>query len=105
MTPVTANDAPRRAAPEVLPFARPAGELALEWSVDPQQGLTSTAAREHQRQYGLNQLTEAPQIPLWIRLAGQFKDLVVWILIVAAVISGAMGEWVDALAILAIVVL
>src|SRR5262245_11088617 len=35
----------------------------------------------------------------------QFRDLVIWILIVAAVISGAMNEWVDTIAILAIVVL
>jgi Ca2+-transporting ATPase len=31
--------------------------------------------------------------------------LVIWILIVAAIISGALGEWPEALAILAIVLL
>ena len=35
----------------------------------------------------------------------QFNDLVIWILIVAAVISGGMGEWADTAAIAAIVLL
>ena len=38
-------------------------------------------------------------------MLAQFKDLVIWILIIAAVISGVLGEWVDAIAILAIVLL
>ena len=36
---------------------------------------------------------------------GQFKSLIIWILIAAGVISGVLGEVVDAIAILAIVVL
>jgi Ca2+-transporting ATPase len=36
-------------------------------------------------------------------LISQFNELVIWILIVAVVISGFMGEWTDAIAILAIV--
>ena len=47
----------------------------------------------------------APPAPWWRRLGGQFKDLVIWILIAAAVISGVAGETVDAVVILAIVVL
>ena len=42
-------------------------------------------------------------MPIWKKLFGQFKELVIWILIVAAIISGVMGEWADAVAILAIV--
>ncbi|TXT22120.1 MAG: cation transport ATPase [Planctomycetota bacterium] len=53
---------------------------------------------------GWNSLAEAPPVPRWKKLIGQFKELVIWILIVAAIISGAMGEWADAAAILAIVI-
>lgn len=42
---------------------------------------------------------------MWRRFLGQFQDLVIWILIVAAVISGVMGDVVDTVAILAIVLL
>ena len=52
-----------------------------------------------------NQLQLAPPVPLWKKLLAQFKDLVIWILIIAAIVSGALGEWVDAIAILAIVLL
>ena len=55
--------------------------------------------------YGPNELSEAPGTPLWKRLANQFRALVIWILIVAAIISGVMAEWADAIAILAIVLL
>lgn len=68
-------------------------------------GLTGAEAARRLERYGPNQLEEAPPIPLWRKLLDQFKDLVIWILIVAAMISGALGEWVDTLAIVAIVFL
>ena len=72
---------------------------------DAERGLTDAQADERRGKYGSNELAQSPPPPLWIKLAGQFKDLVIWILIVAAVVSGWMGEWIDALAILAIVVM
>lgn len=68
-------------------------------------GLTAAAVVERQAIVGKNRLTEAPPVSVWIRLASQFRDLVIWILIVAAVIAGISGEWVDTVAILAIVIL
>jgi len=50
-------------------------------------------------------LAETPPIPTWQKLLAQFKDLVIWILLVAAIVSGVLGEWIDAIAILAIVLL
>lgn len=74
-------------------------ELAVESSV----GLTAEAVGKRREQHGQNILAEAPPVPRWKKLLGQFKELVIWILIVAAVISGVMGEWADTAAILAIV--
>lgn len=65
-----------------------------------QTGLT--AARE---QYGWNELATVAPEPLWKKLLAQFSDVVVWILIAAALISGAMGEWTDTAAIVTIVLL
>ena len=42
---------------------------------------------------------------MWHRFLGQFLEPVIGILIVASVIAGLMGEWIDTLAILAIVLL
>ncbi|HEX5104289.1 MAG TPA: cation-translocating P-type ATPase [Pirellulaceae bacterium] len=68
-------------------------------------GLSDVEVQAQRARHGWNQLEESPPPPLWQKLLAQFKDLVIWILIVAAVVSGALGEWVDAIAILAIVLL
>jgi Ca2+-transporting ATPase len=46
-----------------------------------------------------------PRPPWWRRFAGQFADLVVWILVAAAIVSGTLGQWIDATVILAIILL
>lgn len=68
-------------------------------------GLDEAEAARRLETHGANALREArgPR-PLAI-LAGQFKSLIVWILIGAAAVSEFLGEWVDFSAILAIVVL
>src|SRR4051794_23183711 len=68
-------------------------------------GLSSAEAARRLARYGRNELARAPPEPWWRRLARQFADLLIWILIGAAIISGALGEGIDAIAILAIVVL
>jgi len=68
-------------------------------------GLSSQEAAQRLATNGPNELKEGKPIsPLQIFL-GQFKSLIIWILIAAGVISGVLGEVVDAIAILAIVVL
>jgi Ca2+-transporting ATPase len=70
-----------------------------------EDGLTSTESNQRLAQYGLNQLTEAPRPGFLQLLWGQFNNFIVILLIVAAVISAILGEWIDASAILTIVVL
>ncbi len=68
-------------------------------------GLSATEAAQRLEANGRNELKEGKRVsPMQIFL-GQFSNLIVWILIVAGVISGVLGEGVDAIAILAIVVL
>jgi Ca2+-transporting ATPase len=68
-------------------------------------GLSATEAAQRLASNGPNALQEGKRIrPLQVFL-GQFKSLIIWILIVAGVISGVLGDVVDAIAILAIVVL
>ena len=69
------------------------------------EGLSTEAAKQRLQQYGPNALREAKPISPLTILLGQFKSLVVWLLIGAGVISGLLGEWVDSIAILTIVVL
>ncbi len=68
-------------------------------------GLSATEAAQRLTANGPNELKEGKRISPWQIFLGQFKSLLIWILIAAGVISGVLGEVVDAIAILAIVVL
>ena len=68
-------------------------------------GLSAREAAKRLAEHAPNELREAAPIHPWAIFLGQFANLIVWILIVAGVISGVQGEVVDAIAILAIVVL
>jgi len=78
--------------------------LSLAGDVSQAQGLPAAEVQKRVLRFGTNQLAEAPPVPAWRKLIAQFTDLVIWILIVAAVISGLMQEWADTVAILAIVI-
>ena len=68
-------------------------------------GLSAQEAAQRLAANGPNKLKEGKRTsPLQIFI-GQFKSLVIWILIAAGVISGVLGEGVEAIAILAVVVL
>ncbi len=68
-------------------------------------GLSAQAAAQRLAADGPNELKEGQHISPVQIFIGQFKSLIIWILIVAGIISGVLGETVDAIAILAIVVL
>ena len=68
-------------------------------------GLSVQEAAKRLSADGPNELTEGERISPFHIFLRQFKSLIIWILIVAGVVSGLLGEVVDAIAILAIVVL
>ncbi|MFH2103368.1 MAG: cation-translocating P-type ATPase [Chloroflexota bacterium] len=70
-----------------------------------QNGLTAAEAAERLEHYGPNQLREAPRPSFLQTLWGQLNSFVVILLVVASVISALLGDYVEAAAILAIVVL
>lgn len=70
-----------------------------------QNGLSSAEAASRLEKYGPNQLTEKPRPTFFHLVISQLKNFIVILLIVAAVVSAIMGEWVESGAILAIVVL
>jgi Ca2+-transporting ATPase len=87
------------------PHALSSEEIIRDLGSDSNVGLTSNAAADRLQHWGRNELAQAPRESRWRRLARQFADLLIWILIAAAIVSGALGEWLDAVAIVAIVVL
>ena len=68
-------------------------------------GLSTAEAAQRLAADGPNELKEGKRISPWQIFLGQFKSLIIWILIAAGVISGVLGEGVDAIAILATAIL
>jgi len=69
------------------------------------EGLSSAEVEKRLAHYGPNQLKEAPRPGFLALLWGQLNNFVVILLIVASVISALLGDYVEAAAIMAIVVL
>jgi len=84
---------------------RSAAEVLSILGSDSQLGLTESEVQQRQIRYGANALTETPAVPLWRQFLAQLQEIVVGLLLVAAVIAATLGEWIDTGAILAIVVL
>ncbi|MER2564093.1 MAG: cation-translocating P-type ATPase [Myxococcaceae bacterium] len=68
-------------------------------------GLTQVEASARLAAAGPNALTQKPGAPWWRLLLSQFTSPLIWLLLVAAVVSGALREVVEAVAIVAIVLL
>jgi Ca2+-transporting ATPase len=82
-----------------------AANIAKELATDLSSGLSAAEAQIRLDRYGRNQLREAPKRSPWGIFFDQFKDFIIWVLIGAAVVSGFLQEVVDAIAIIAIVIL
>ena len=78
-------------------------ETQLETHLE--MGLSKEVTESRLRQFGTNELVEKKRRTLAVMVFDQFKDVLILILIAAAVISGALGEFLDASAICAIVIL
>src|ERR1035437_2314916 len=84
---------------------RAAHELTTEHEVDPAHGLQDHQIAQRSLTYGPNALPTSATRNLWSLVLEQFSDFMILVLIAAAVLSGLMGDLLDALVILLIVLL
>ncbi|MBN1660150.1 MAG: cation-translocating P-type ATPase [Anaerolineae bacterium] len=80
-------------------------EVVSLLNTDATAGLAAAEAQRRQAEYGPNELVERGARSPWRIVWEQLTGMMVVILIIAAIVSGAVGDWKDAIAILAIVVL
>lgn len=67
-------------------------------------GLSTDEAAARRRRYGPNRLPEAKRAGPLIRFLRQFNNLLIYVLMAAAVLTAALGHWVDTVVIAAVVV-
>ncbi len=86
-------------------WARPANEVARALETDVESGLSADDAAARLERHGANRLPEAPKPGPLRRLARQFANLLIQVLMGAAVITALLGHWIDTAVILAVVVI
>lgn len=80
-------------------------ELLQSHQLNPKQGLSDHEVKKRKEQYGDNELTEGKRVSPITLLLNQFKDFMVLVLVGAVLISGLLGEYLDAITIIAIIVI
>lgn len=104
---------PREASADTFdPVRADAADVARAMGVDAERGLTSAEASARLSRHGPNELRGTARNPLWRRIVAQFTDPLILLLLAAVVISliawiveGADGWPIDAVVILAIILL
>ncbi|MDP2882663.1 MAG: HAD-IC family P-type ATPase [Azonexus sp.] len=80
-------------------------QVATELNVVPDRGLSTVQIANRLAEHGPNRLAEKAPRPVWLKFLDQFKSLLVLILIGAAVLAGAIGDFKDAIVIGIVVLL
>jgi len=80
-------------------------ELASNLRTNLQGGLSDAESQQRLEEYGENRLEARERLSPWKLFFSEFADFMVLVLLGAVVISIALGEWHDAITILAIIIL
>ncbi len=86
-------------------YSKKIQDIEAELNSNCEKGLSKKQVTKRLEKFGLNQLEQAEQKSAFLIFLSQFKDFMVIILLVATLISGLLGEYVDAVAIILIVLL
>jgi Ca2+-transporting ATPase len=87
------------------PWAMPFEKVLSELNVDPEKGLSDREVKKRRKQYGRNRLREAKKKSAWLIFTNQFKSLIILLLSAAAVLSFAFGQWMEGLAVVAVILI
>ena len=82
-------------------------ELEKEFKTNLECGLSMDKVKENQEKYGVNALTEKKKKPLILKFLAEFKDPLIIILIIAAIVSVIVDphEWVESVIIMIVVLI
>ncbi|MBW3545261.1 MAG: cation-transporting P-type ATPase [Bacteroidetes bacterium] len=77
--------------------------VARELEASADKGLSRDEARQRLQKWGPNTITKTKQQPAWLRFLLQFHQPLIYILLVATVVTIILGEYLDAAVIFAVV--
>lgn len=86
-------------------YKKSKNEILKKLDVDEKNGLSSNEALRRLEKYGKNKLVTKKKKTLFKQFLSQLKDVMIYILIIAAIISAFLGEISDALIILLVIVI
>jgi len=86
-------------------YAKNSDEVLREFDVDPSRGLSESEANSRLAHYGLNRLVEKKRRSVIVLFVRQMNNVLVFILVAAALISALLGELSDSLIIAAVILL
>ncbi|MGE4272130.1 MAG: cation-translocating P-type ATPase [Desulfitobacterium sp.] len=86
-------------------FSKPQEDVLRELNVNPRTGLSTQEVQARLEQYGANKLKGKPKKSLISLFFAQMKDMLIYVLLGAAIITLFIGEYVDAIIILLVVLL
>ena len=84
------------------PYQQPLNDLYAAYHSG-REGLSTAQANQNREQFGKNQLAQKKKKPVWMIFLEQFKDFLVIILIMAAIISAITGELESTIVILVVI--
>ncbi|PFN05405.1 MULTISPECIES: cation-translocating P-type ATPase [Bacillus cereus group] len=86
-------------------YSKTKEETILSLETNEQHGLTNELVQSRLKKYGRNELITKQKRTLWQRIFSQINDVLVYVLLIAALISAFVGEWADASIIFLVVLL
>ena len=72
-------------------FQKTVEETKQDLNVDLEKGLILEQVEERKKKYGTNEIQEAAKTSIFQRFLAQFKDFMIIVLIIAAIVSGVVG--------------
>ncbi|MDP1622657.1 MAG: cation-translocating P-type ATPase [Bacteroidales bacterium] len=85
-------------------FSKSFEEVLTELKVDPSQGLSEEEAKARLIKYDLNKLKGKKKKSIFQMFIGQLHDWLIYVLIVAVIITGLLGEYIDATIIILVII-
>ena len=86
-------------------YTRSTDDTIQFWETNPNEGLSNKEVAKRLEQFGSNEMQEKEKTPWWKILLAQFQDFMVLILLGATLISALLGEFIDSITILSIVII